>query len=406
MARNGSGTYSLPSPENPVVTGTTISATSHNTTQTDIATELTDSLSRSAKGAMLGQLKAHVGTVAAPGVTFDGDLDCGLYRIGANDVGMSVNGVKTEGWTTTGAVLPLGVTVTQSQANTDAIVSTGTGSGDGIQATGGTTGAGGRFSAAGAAAVIATTTAGSVDAMTATSFGGDGANITAGGNGVGVRATGAGQGYGGEIVANGAACLNLIQNGLTFGHIRFTTLSPAPTTPAFGELYVDTSARAYICTNATGPVWSEIPSTARQLYAIYTSDAAQSIGNGSVVIVNFEDKEVDSPGTDNVTIGASWKFTVPAGQGGVYRVSAHVHYADLAVGITAALRLYKNGASSALLDYQVTGSAGSVHLNGDRLISLAATDYIDIRTEHSAGGAEALSASGLDNFVSIHRIAD
>lgn len=45
MARNGSGTYSLPT-GNPVVTGTTISSTVHNNTLSDIATALTNSLAK------------------------------------------------------------------------------------------------------------------------------------------------------------------------------------------------------------------------------------------------------------------------------------------------------------------------------------------------------------------------
>ena len=45
MPRNGSGTYSLVS-GNPVVTGTTISSATHNTTMSDIATALTASLAR------------------------------------------------------------------------------------------------------------------------------------------------------------------------------------------------------------------------------------------------------------------------------------------------------------------------------------------------------------------------
>lgn len=45
MARNGSGTYSLPA-GNPVVTGTTISSTWANTTLSDIATALTQSLAK------------------------------------------------------------------------------------------------------------------------------------------------------------------------------------------------------------------------------------------------------------------------------------------------------------------------------------------------------------------------
>jgi hypothetical protein len=45
MPRNGSGTYALPA-GNPVVSGTTISSTVHNATNTDIATALTGSLSK------------------------------------------------------------------------------------------------------------------------------------------------------------------------------------------------------------------------------------------------------------------------------------------------------------------------------------------------------------------------
>lgn len=45
MSRNGSGTYSLPS-GNPVVTGTTIASATHNTTMSDVATALTDSIAK------------------------------------------------------------------------------------------------------------------------------------------------------------------------------------------------------------------------------------------------------------------------------------------------------------------------------------------------------------------------
>jgi hypothetical protein len=91
--RNSSGTYSLPT-GNPVVAGTTISVTTHNTTMSDIASELTDSLSRSGKGGMSAALKVTDGTVAAPGYSFTNEAGTGLYRIGSTDVGFSVNGTK------------------------------------------------------------------------------------------------------------------------------------------------------------------------------------------------------------------------------------------------------------------------------------------------------------------------
>ena len=44
MPRNGSGTYSLPSPENPIAVGSESSSTNMNTTLTDVGTALTNSL--------------------------------------------------------------------------------------------------------------------------------------------------------------------------------------------------------------------------------------------------------------------------------------------------------------------------------------------------------------------------
>lgn len=91
MSRNASGTYSLPG-GNPVITGTTIASSWANNTMSDIATEMTDSLSRSAKGGMLAQLALIDGTVAAPGVAFSSELGSGLFRAAAGDVQLSVLG--------------------------------------------------------------------------------------------------------------------------------------------------------------------------------------------------------------------------------------------------------------------------------------------------------------------------
>jgi hypothetical protein len=100
-ARNASGTYSLPS-GNPVVTGTAISSTVYNNTKSDMATEITDSLSRSGKGAMLAPLELANGSVGTPALSFDSDTDCGLYRIGTNNIGLGVNGANVLNIQTTG----------------------------------------------------------------------------------------------------------------------------------------------------------------------------------------------------------------------------------------------------------------------------------------------------------------
>lgn len=57
MSRNGSGTYSLPA-GNPVVTGTTISSTTMNSTLSDIASALTGSLAADGQTPLTGNLPA------------------------------------------------------------------------------------------------------------------------------------------------------------------------------------------------------------------------------------------------------------------------------------------------------------------------------------------------------------
>lgn len=56
---------------------------------------------------------ASSGTAAEPAITWDGDIDTGLYRIGANNIGITANGAKvvdiaTTGVTVTGNVIATG----------------------------------------------------------------------------------------------------------------------------------------------------------------------------------------------------------------------------------------------------------------------------------------------------------
>lgn len=78
MSRNGSGTYTLPA-GNPVVTGTTISSTWANSTFSDLASALTDSVAADGQTTMAGQLdlgnnkiiNLANGTNSADAVTFN-----------------------------------------------------------------------------------------------------------------------------------------------------------------------------------------------------------------------------------------------------------------------------------------------------------------------------------------------
>jgi hypothetical protein len=92
MSRNGSGTYSLPA-GNPVVTNEVISSTWANTTLSDIASALTDSLSRTGLGGMTNPLQLPNGLIGAPALTFSSETTLGFYRAGAGDVRLAAGGV-------------------------------------------------------------------------------------------------------------------------------------------------------------------------------------------------------------------------------------------------------------------------------------------------------------------------
>ncbi|RKH13787.1 hypothetical protein D7X74_21305 [Corallococcus sp. CA047B] len=253
--RNSSGTYSLPT-GNPVVPGTTISSTWANSTLGDLSTELTDSLSRSGKGAMLAPLRLSAGSVAAPALSWDVDPDTGLYRVGAGSVAMSVDSTQMQRWqsgadagttitgtasisgaTTLGGALSVtgatmlggtvtgnptvtiasadggvGLQVTGGPANAAGVVATGGGTGDGIQGIGG---------AAGGQGVRGTGTATNSYGMVGT------------GNalGVGVEGVGGATGAGGLFRPGTAATASARTNALVAynGDVTFAAYGAAPT---------------------------------------------------------------------------------------------------------------------------------------------------------------------------------
>lgn len=205
MARDSSGNHTLPA-GNPVVTATTIETTWANNTMSDISNEITDSLSRSGQGPMTAPLELTDGSAGTPALSFDSDTDSGLYRVGANSVGMSAGGTQVLRGTATGVVAPLGATCTQSQSNTTGITTTGNGTAAGIAAVGGSSdGAGGIF------------TGGATNSH--------GVGATGAGTGSGITATGGATGSGGTFTPGTAAVAGTNRYAVTLhnGHLLFST---------------------------------------------------------------------------------------------------------------------------------------------------------------------------------------
>ena len=106
MSYNGSGTFVINSTGQPVVTGTVISSSTFNSLTADLGTGLSTAITKdgqtttTAKIPFAQGLSAAVasnfaaGTVGAPSIYLSTDTTTGLYRIGANNVGFAVSGVK------------------------------------------------------------------------------------------------------------------------------------------------------------------------------------------------------------------------------------------------------------------------------------------------------------------------
>jgi hypothetical protein len=98
MARTG-GTMTIP---NTFSSGAIITASGHNQNNTDIANEITNSLALDGQSTMTGQVKGKNGDASSPAYTFGSDTDSGIYRLGANNIGIGVNGAKVLDIATTG----------------------------------------------------------------------------------------------------------------------------------------------------------------------------------------------------------------------------------------------------------------------------------------------------------------
>jgi hypothetical protein len=213
-ARNSSGSYILPA-GNPVVSGTSITASWANNTLADIGTELTNSLDRSGRGAMVAPLQLTSGTASSPALTFSSEPSSGLYRAGAGDVRMQVSATQAQRWTTSGSTLPLaltaqgGITATNSTTNAHALTATGNGTGSGLMASGG---------AGGGAGIIAQG-AGVGEGLRATggATSGTGGSFLGGApNGAGVSSNGTGTGPGGGFTGGSGGGVGLVAaNGIS-----------------------------------------------------------------------------------------------------------------------------------------------------------------------------------------------
>lgn len=127
-ARDNAGSFTVlnngTSVRNPVAAGQVITKDLWNGTIGDIGTEITDSLSRSNKGAMLAPLRLYDSTTTTLDLTWDAAQTTGFYLASGPLLGVKVSASDVFTCTTAGCALPAGIAggLTETTANTSLIM--------------------------------------------------------------------------------------------------------------------------------------------------------------------------------------------------------------------------------------------------------------------------------------------
>jgi tetratricopeptide (TPR) repeat protein len=174
-----------------------------------------------------------------------------------------------------------------------------------------------------------------------------------------------------------------------------------------GATAADTPARLAVGTNgqvlkansaaATGLEWGNETAIGCSLYR--TAD--QSISNATATMISWDAELYDTNSFHDNTTNPT-RMTIPAGLGGKYLISVSIPYTANAVGERVGY-VHKNGTLFYLTSRGNLSATIGTFVNYSYIINLAATDYIEIQTYQSSGGA--LSVLGAVTYYANVQLA-
>jgi hypothetical protein len=322
-ARNSAGTYSLPSPSNPVVTGTTITSTWANTTLADLATEVTNSLDRSGRGCMTGQMQSASGTSSAPGITFCSDVSSGFWRAGDDDIRFGIDSAENVEFNKNidafrvSLYTDAGVTAVNGITNASAITAIGNGSGSGVAGTGGGTNGAGLSGTGGAT-------------------NGSGVVGTGAGTGAGIFGTGGTTGPGGSFTAGTSSTATdpTVALKTTNGGVQVVMTDPNKDEGFTETVTTNNIPKAWGSINVTGGGGGNftvasldgfnIASVARTSSTAFTVTIADDFADTNYAVMAQAYASSDSPNTSTKAAGS-------------FRLTLYRHSTDALVDLDAAV---------------------------------------------------------------------
>lgn len=138
--------------------------------------------------------------------------------------------------------------------------------------------------------------------------------------------------------------------------------------------------------------------------AIYNRDASQTLARNTDAIPDASTMVVDTHSA--VTTGASWAFVVPAGQGGVYQVSAALGFIPNVTTSRVQLHIFLNGSKTRALATQLSTNAQATHVvSGSSALKLVPGDSINVRANIADTTTDITTRAGVENMnIAIFRV--
>ncbi len=116
--------------------------------------------------------------------------------------------------------------------------------------------------------------------------------------------------------------------------------------------------------------------------------SATSVPNNSATALAFTTEEWDTDAFHSTSVNTT-RITIPSGLDGVYHVNGMVGF-NAHVGTSGVMQLliYKNGASSPFVQSTPIVAAVGMYLTVQGLLSLVATDYLELVVLHGFGASD------------------